>query len=238
MPTALILGASGTLGGAIARELLARGFSVGLHFNTRQEPCDVLLQIASTSASFQADFSDPNQPALLAAAFIKKFERLDTLVWACGISRDALLVNQSDADMRAVLNVDLKVFFLVLKAFSRQFIKQKSGAVLALSSHAAFSGRIGGTADAMAQSGLLALIKSAAREWGSIGVRVNAIVPPFVAESGMGRLASLEFIAAAKLRRVLKADIDAAGALAKFAVDVAQNSAISGQVLNCDSRIQ
>ena len=65
-----------------------------------------------------------------------------------------------------------------------------------------------------------------------------AVVPPFVPDSGMGRLASPEFIAAAKLKRVLKADFDAAGALAKFAVDVAQNPAISGQVLNCDSRIQ
>ncbi len=238
MPTALVIGASGTLGGAIASELLSRGYSAGLHFNTRPQACDVLLQRApETTAAFQADLSDAAQPALLAAAFLKRFERLDALVWACGISRDAPLAALPEADLRAVLNVDLNAFFLVLKAFSRQFIKQKSGSVLALSSHAGLAGRSGGAAYAMAQSGLLALVKSAAREWGSIGIRVNAVVPPFVPESGMGRQASAEFIAAAKQKRVLKIVFDGAAALAKFAADVVQNPAISGQVLTADSRI-
>ena len=237
MPTALVLGASGTLGGAIAAELLQRGFRVGLHYNTRREPCDALLQNAADSAAFQADLSDPLQPAALASAFLTQFERLDALVWACGISRDAPLLTQAEVDVRAVLNVDLKAFFLVLKAFSRQFIKQKSGMVLALSSHAGLAGRAGGTAYAMAQGGLLALVKSAAREWGGLGVRVNAVVPPFVAASGMGATASPEFAAAVKLKRVLRAEIDGAKALASFAVSVLQNPAISGQVLQCDARI-
>ncbi len=237
MPTALILGSSGTLGGAIATELCARGFSVGLHYNTRKEACDVLLQNAPDSAAFHADLSDPTQPALLSGAFLQKFERIDALVWACGISLDAPLVSQPEVDVRAVLNTDLKAFFLILKAFSRQFIKQKSGSVLALSSHAAWAGRSGGTAYAMAQSGLIALVKSTAREWGSIGVRVNAVVPPFVAESAMGRTASSEFVAAAKLKRVLKSEYDAAKSLGTFVVDVLQNPGISGQVLAADARI-
>ncbi|MEI6231810.1 MAG: SDR family oxidoreductase [Planctomycetota bacterium] len=237
MPTALILGASGTLGGAMAAELIARGYSVGLHFNTRREPCDALLLGAAKAAVFQADLSDVAQPALLATAFLKEFERIDALVWACGISHDSPLVSQPESDVRAVLNVDLKALFLVLKAFSRQFIKQKSGSVLALSSHAGLAGRAGGTAYAMAQSGMLALLKSTAREWGSLGVRVNAVVPPFVAESKMGRLASPEFAVAAKAKRVLKNDADNAKAVAVFAADVLVNPVISGQVLNVDSRI-
>jgi 3-oxoacyl-[acyl-carrier protein] reductase len=237
MPNALILGASGTFGSAIATELLERGFNVGLHYNMRKEPCDALVESHPDSALFQADLSDPAQPAILSAAFLKKFERVDALVWACGISLDAPLVSQPEADVRAVLNVDLKAFFFMLKAFSRQFIKQKSGSVLALSSHAALAGRSGGSAYAMAQSGLIALVKSSAREWGGIGVRVNAVVPPFVAESTMGRAASPEFIAAAKLKRVLKPEVDGSKALGKFAIDVLLNPCISGQVLHADSRI-
>lgn len=237
MSTALIIGASGTLGGAIATELLARGFQVGLQFNTRKEPCDALLQTNPGSALFQADFNDPAQPAALCAAFLKQFERIDALVWACGISLDAPLAVQPEEDVRAVLHVDVRALFLVLKAFSRQFIKQKSGSVLALSSHAALAGRVGGSAYAMAQSGLLALVKSTAREWGGIGVRVNAVVPPFVAESTMGRAASPQFAAAAKNKRVLKSDVNGAAALGKFAADVLTNPAISGQVLHADSRI-
>src|SRR6185436_8242393 len=111
---------------------------------------------------------------------------------------DAPLLSQKEEDLRTVLNVDLRAFFLVLKAFSRQFIKQKSGSVVALSSHAGVAGRTGGTAYAMAHSGMLALVKSTAREWGPLGVRVNAVLPPFVADSGMGRTASAEFAEAAK----------------------------------------
>src|ERR1043165_2885577 len=237
MPTVLILGASGTLGSAIAAELLARGYSLGLHYNTHKEPCDTLLARSPDSARFQADLNDAAAPGQLAAAFTKRFERLDALVWACGIVKEAPLVSQPEADLRAVLNLNLKVFFLVLKAFSRQFIKQKSGSVLALSSHAGVAGRSGGSAYAMAQSGLLALVKSAAREWGALGVRVNAVLPPFVPDSGMGRQASPEFVAAAKMKRVLKAQTDAAAAVARFAADVLGNPAISGQVLSADSRI-
>jgi len=239
--SALILGASGTLGGAIARELLARGCAVGLHYHVHKEPCEALARDAAAknlhAACYAADLADPAAPAALAAAFLKDFPRIDLLVWAAGIVRDAPLASLPDDDLRAVLNTGLRGFFLVLKALSRQFIKQKSGSIVALSSHAALAGRAGGTAYAMAHSGLLALVKSAAREWGPLGVRVNAVIPPFVPESGMGREASPEFVAAAKAKRVLKADVDGADALATFVCGVLENPAISGQVLNADARI-
>ena len=244
--SALILGASGSLGGAIARELIARGCGVGLQFHTHREPCDVLAREAEAAgrvakpphaACYAADLSDPATAPVLAAAFLKDFQRVDALVWAAGIVRDAPLLTLPDDDLRAVLNVDLRAFFLVLKAFSRQFIKQKSGSVVALSSHAGLAGRAGGVAYAMAHSGLLSLVKSAAREWGPLGVRVNAVIPPFVPESGMGRTASPEFSAAALARRVLKGDTDGAAAQATFACDVLENPAVSGQVMSVDSRI-
>lgn len=239
--TVLILGASGTLGGAIAREILSRGDAMGLQYHTRREPCEALAREAEAKGlqarCYAADLSKPTAAAELSAAFLKDFQRVDVLVWAAGIVRDAPLATLPEEDLRAVLNLDLRGFFLVLKAFSRQFIKQKSGSIVALSSHAALAGRAGGTAYAMAHSGLLALVKSAAREWGPLGVRVNAVIPPFVPESGMGRSASAEFIAGAKAKRVLKADLDGAAALAAFVCEVLGNPAISGQVLSADSRI-
>jgi 3-oxoacyl-[acyl-carrier protein] reductase len=239
--TTLITGASGTLGGAIARALMTRGYALGLQYCTHEDSCEALAAEARAKGLhatwYAADFADVAAPAALATAFLKDHQRIDALVWASGIVRDAPLLTQSEDDLRATLNVDLKAFFLTLKALSRQFIKQKSGAVVALSSHAALAGRAGGSAYAMAHSGLLALVKSAAREWGPLGVRVNAVLPPFVPESGMGRGASAEFLAAAQGRRVLKADVDGAAAVAGFVADVLANPAISGQVLSVDSRI-
>jgi len=241
MPNALVLGASGTLGGAIARELLARGYSVGLHFHLHREPCDALAAEASgkglKATLYAADFSDAASPAALAAAYLNDFASLDALVWSAGIVRDGPVLTLKEADVLAVMNVDLRAFFLTLKAFSRQFIKQKSGSIVALSSHAAVAGRAGGAAYAMAHGGMLALVKSAAREWGSLGVRVNAVLPPFVPESAMGRTATPEFAAAAKARRVLKPETDGARSVALAVAAVLENAGVSGQVVSADSRI-
>lgn len=239
--TALILGASGTLGGAIARELLANGYALGLHYHTHREPCGTLAAEAfakkGRTVCYPADFSDSAAPAALTAAFLKDFRRIDALIWAAGIVRDAPLLTQKEDDLRATLNVDLRAFFLALKAFSRQFIKQKSGSVVALSSHAGIAGRAGGTAYAMAHAGMLSLVKSAAREWGAIGVRVNAVLPPFVPESGMGRAASPEFAAAALASRALRTDCDGVKTVALSVSALLENSAVSGQVISADSRI-
>ena len=95
----------------------------------------------------------------------------------------------------------------------------------------------GGTAYAMAHSGMLALVKSTAREWGPLGVRVNAVLPPFVADSGMGRQASPEFAEAARARRVLKNESDGAHSVALAVAGLLENPAMSGQVIGADSRI-
>jgi 3-oxoacyl-[acyl-carrier protein] reductase len=235
----LIFGASGTLGGAIARELLERQCSLGLHYCAHRYACEKLFdESASPRISFfQADVTDAAALQNLGAECLKRFERLDGMVWACGIAKDAPLVSLADDDLRAVVNTNLKGFFLALKVFSRQFIKQKSGSILALSSHAALAGRAGGSAYAMAHSGLLALVKSAAREWGGIGVRVNALIPPFVAESRLGQSASPAFVENAKARSVLRTAKADASVFASFAAGILLNPSISGQVLSADSRI-
>ena len=239
--TALILGASGTIGGRIASELIARGYDVGLHYHAHAAPCEKLAAEAAAqqlnAKCYAADFQDPQAPTVLAQAFLKDFSKIDALVCAAGIVHDAPLLTLKEDDLRAVVNVDLRAIFLVLKAFSRQFMKQKSGAIVALSSHAGVSGRAGGVAYAMAQSGLQALIKSTAREWGAFGVRANAVLPPFVADSAMGRNASPEFAAAVKAKRVLKTETDGAAAVALLVASLLENPSISGQILSADSRV-
>jgi 3-oxoacyl-[acyl-carrier protein] reductase len=240
-PVALVIGASGTLGGAIARELIARGYATALHYRRNEAACRALSALADAkglrTAVYAADFADGTACAALAAAVVKDFQRLDALVWAAGIMRDAPVISLEESALRETLNVNLRAPFLLLKALSRQFIKQKSGSVVVLSSRAALAGRAGGAAYAMAHGGLLALVKSAAREWGPLGVRVNAVLPPFVPDSGLGRQASPEFAAAAQAARTLKTDVDLVGSLASFTVNVLENPALSGQVCGADSRI-
>lgn len=237
MANALVLGASGTLGGAIARELLARGYDCGLHFNQNKTACDSITLEGRKTIVYAANFSDAASVGTLVPQFLKDFGSADVVVWAAGISRDAPLLTQSEADLRTVLDVNLKACTLLFKALARQFIKQKSGRIVVLSSQAAVSGRAGGCAYAMAEAGLLALVKSAAREWGALGVRVNAVLPPFVRESKMGSAASPEFAEAAKLRRVLKTDSDGTKATVHAVLNALDNPAMSGQVITADSRV-
>lgn len=241
MPNALILGASGTLGGSIARSLLAHGYDCGFQYRSNKAACETLAaegaRLSRKTALYAGDFSDAAVPAAITAQYLKDFGSLDALVWAAGISKDAPLLTQGEDVLRAVLNVNLKGCFLFFKAFARQFIKQKSGSVVVLSSHAALSGRAGGCAYAMAEAGLVALVKSAAREWGALNVRVNAVLPPFVAESVMGRGASAEFIENAKARRSYKPDSDGAQATAELVLAALKSPSQSGQVLAADSRI-
>lgn len=236
-PAALVLGASGALGGALARELSGRGYRLGLHAFQHPERIPAELRAPGSGWVYAADFRDPAQVAGLAAGFLKDFGRLDVLVWAAGIAKDAPVLAQPEADAREVLAVDLTAPFLFLKAFARTFLKQRGGAVVAIASHAALSGRAGGAAYAMAQAGLLALLKSAAREWGAAGVRVHAVVPPFVPDSAMGRVASPAFVEGVKRKNVLRAGGAPAAEVAKFVGGLLENATASGQVFVLDARI-
>src|SRR5262249_29863110 len=152
--TALVLGASGAIGSRVARELITRRYSVGLHYHAHGDACGEITEFAAgrgvNARSYAADFNSADAPGALAAAFIKDFSRIDALVCCAGIVRDAPLLTLKEDDLRAVVNVNLRAVFLALKALSRQFMKQKSGSIVALSSHAGVAGRAGGSAYAMA----------------------------------------------------------------------------------------
>lgn len=231
--TALVLGASGALGGAIAEGLAKAGYRMGLHAFRHAERMPQL----SEAHTYCADLSQPEAIQNLAANFVKDFGRLDVLVWSAGIAREAPVLSLSEEDLREVLKLNLTAPFLVAKAFSRQFLKQKSGSFILLSSHAGLSGRVGGAAYAMAQSGLMALMRSLAREWGPLGVRVNVVVPPFVAESDLGRVSSPAFAEAVRARSVYAGGVDSKQAVAQYVVDLTANRTVSGQVLVMDARI-
>jgi gluconate 5-dehydrogenase len=231
--TALVLGASGALGAAIAGGLAKAGFRLGLHAFRHVERLPALAD----ARTYLADLSQPEAIQNLAGSFVKDFGRLDVLVWSAGIAREAPVLSLSEEDLREVLNLNLTAPFLVAKAFSRQFLKQKAGSFILLSSHAGLSGRAGGAAYAMAQSGLLALMRSLAREWGPLGVRVNAVVPPFVAESDLGRASSAAFADAVRARSVYAGNADPKESVAQSVIELVGNRTASGQVVVVDARI-
>jgi len=231
--TALLLGASGTIGRAIATTLADQGYRLGLHACRHPERCPDLDE----AQVFEADFRAPEAVAKLTKSFLAAFGPPDALVWAAGIVREKPVGRLGEVDLREVLAVDLCAPFLLAKHFARSFLKRKGGTFLVLSSHAAWRGRVGGAAYAMAQSGLLALVRSLAREWGPYGVRVNAVVPPFVAASAMGQTADETFSSEVAQANVLRSKSDPVASVATGVAKILDLPLASGQVFVLDSRL-
>jgi 3-oxoacyl-[acyl-carrier protein] reductase len=233
-PVAFIAGASGLYGRALTRVFHQAGYRLALHAHTRPDAWAEAPELA-----IHADFRDPEAIAGLGKRIQQELGRLDVYVHAAGAARDRLLAAQPAAEVRETLDLDLKAPMLLCKALGRLFLKQKSGCVIFLGSHAGQHGRAGGAAYAMAHAGLLAFTKSLAREWGPSGVRVNAVTPPFTPGAGLGRDASEKFIEHAERAAVLK-NLELETRLeqtAQFVLHLAGSLTVSGQIVNADCRL-
>ncbi|WP_419730880.1 3-oxoacyl-ACP reductase FabG [Lichenicola sp.] len=184
--TALVTGASGGIGAAIARALHAQGASVALS-GTRRDALDTLAAeldgISPGRAHVcPADLSDPAAPdALVAAAEAALGSPLAILVNNAGLTRDMLALRLKDADWSAVLEVDLAAPFRLARAALKGMVRRRAGRIISIGSIVGSTGNAGQANYAAAKAGLIAMSKSLAQEVGSRGITVNVVAPGFVA---------------------------------------------------------
>jgi 3-oxoacyl-[acyl-carrier protein] reductase len=105
---------------------------------------------------------------------------VDILVNNAGVTRDGLLMRMSDADWDSVLNTNLKGAFLFTKAFTRSFVKQRSGRIINVASIIGLIGNAGQANYAASKAGLIGFTQSVAKELGSRGITANALAPGFI----------------------------------------------------------
>ncbi|MGA2854122.1 MAG: SDR family oxidoreductase, partial [Verrucomicrobiota bacterium] len=160
--------------------------------------------------------------------------RVDILVNNAGITKDGLLMRMSEADWDAVLDINLKGTFLFTKAFSRAFVKQRSGRIVNIASVIGLIGNAGQCNYAASKAGVIGFTKSVARELASRGVTANAIAPGFI-ETKMTEALGPE-ARAALLKQIPLASLgqpeDVAEAVLFFASPAARY--VTGQVLAVD----
>ena len=177
---ALVTGASGGLGAAIARMLHGQGARVALS-GTRVDALDALAaELGEGAHACPADLSDPSAPDPLVAAAEAAVGPLDILVNNAGLTRDGLSLRMKDADWQAVLEVDLTAPFRLSRAVLRGMVRRRSGRLIAIGSIVGTTGNAGQANYAAAKAGLLGMTKALAQEVASRGITVNAVAPGFI----------------------------------------------------------
>lgn len=185
---ALITGASGGIGGEIAKSLHAAGATVGLS-GTRVEPLEALAaELGERAFVLPANLSDKDSVEALPKAAIAAMGSIDILVNNAGITRDGLFMRMSDQDWDDVINVNLTSTMRLCRGVLRGMMKARWGRIINISSIVGATGNPGQGNYAASKAGMVGMSKSLAYEVASRGITVNAVAPGFIATAMTDKL--------------------------------------------------
>jgi 3-oxoacyl-[acyl-carrier protein] reductase len=177
---ALVTGASGGIGAAIARALHAQGAVVVLS-GTRRDALDALAaELGERAHVCPADLRDPLAADALVAAAEAAAGPLHVLVNNAGLTRDMLALRMKDEDWQAVLDVDLTAPFRLARGALRGMLRRRAGRIIGIASVVGATGNAGQANYAAAKAGLVGMTKALAQEVASRGVTLNIVAPGFI----------------------------------------------------------
>jgi 3-oxoacyl-[acyl-carrier protein] reductase len=234
---AVVTGAGRGIGRAIALKFADQGadiVAVDLKTDFVQETVDEVRKLGRKAWAVAANVAEAASVEAAVEQILKETGRVDILVNNAGITKDGLLMRMSEADWDAVLDINLKGTFLFTKAFSRAFVKQRSGRIVNIASVIGLIGNAGQCNYAASKAGVIGFTKSVARELASRGVTANAIAPGFI-ETKMTEVLGPE-ARTALLKQIPLASLGQPGDVAEAALFFASPAAryITGQVLAVD----
>ena len=181
---ALITGASRGIGKAIALMFAQEGCAVAFTYSHNDEAAQLVQRqiednggVCRIYKSDAASFEDAHR---VVEQVVKDFGRIDVLVNNAGITRDSLILRLTEEKWDEVINTNLKSVYNYTHAVSPLMLRQRSGSIISMSSVVGLNGNVGQASYAASKAGVVALMKSVAKELGSRGIRANAIAPGYI----------------------------------------------------------
>jgi 3-oxoacyl-[acyl-carrier protein] reductase len=185
---ALVTGASGGIGGAIAEALHGAGATLTLS-GTRMEALEAMkARLGDRAHVAPADLADPAAVEALVPEAERLMGGLDILVNNAGLTRDGLALRMKDEDWQVVIRVNLEAAFRLSRAALKRMMRQRFGRIVGISSVVGITGNAGQANYAASKAGLIGMSKALAIEVASRGITVNCVAPGFIASAMTDRL--------------------------------------------------
>ncbi len=236
MRVALVTGGSRGIGRAIVQALAGEGWTVAFTWREREDEARRLAgELGDAARPFRLDLLDRSRPGDLVVEVEDQVGPIAGLVNNAGVRRDGLLAALPDNAWDEMIDANLGGVFRCCRAVIPRMLRRRAGSIVNVSSLTAVHGLAGQTAYGAAKAGILGLTRSLAREIGSRGIRVNAVVPGFVPTEMVADVPP-EMVTALRAAEVLPMGVTAASVAGAVAFLLSERAAsITGQALVIDA---
>lgn len=237
--TAVVTGGGSGIGKATALKLAADGANIVIvHMDPEEKAAEVVNEIEAKGVKAKAirmDVSDFEAVSGMVSEIVEEFGSIDILINCAGITKDGLIARMKEDQFDAVISVNLKGTFNMIRHCTPVFMKQKSGTIVNVSSVSGIIGNPGQANYSTSKAGVIGLTKSTAKELVSRGVRCNAVAPGFIATDMTANLSkNNKLVDMIPMKRMGTAD-EVADLIFFLASDA--SSYITGEIIKVDGGV-